>query len=78
MENFRWYNRGLTNAPLTDGEYPVEFLYREVLSKDQLLEMLSFFLVRVPEHDAEDDKRRASSVHHLAALSPEPHGAEGG
>ena len=37
-------------------EYPVEFLYREVLSKEQLLEALSFFLVRVPKREAEEDK----------------------
>ena len=30
-ENFRWHNTGLTNEPVTKGEYPVEFLYREVL-----------------------------------------------
>ena len=57
VENFRWHNSGLSNAPLTQGEYPVEFLYREVLSMDQMLEMLSFFLVRVPEQAAEDDKQ---------------------
>ena len=58
VENFRWHNMGLTNEPLSKGgkEYPVEFLYREVLSRDQLLEMLSFFLVRVPERDADEDK----------------------
>ena len=56
VENFRWHNTGLTNTPQTNGEYPVEFLYREVLSKDQLLEMLSFFLIRVPKRDAEEDK----------------------
>jgi type I restriction enzyme R subunit len=57
-QNFRWHNTGLTNESVTkDGsEYPVEFLYREVLAKDQLLEALSFFLVRVPQRDAEDDK----------------------
>ncbi len=55
-ENFRWHNMGLTNTPMNAHEYPVEYLYREVLSKDQLLEALSFFLVRVPERDAEDDK----------------------
>ncbi len=55
-ENFRWHNMGLTNAPLTDGEYPVEFLYREVLSKDNLLECLAFFLLYVPKQDAVDDK----------------------
>ncbi len=57
-QNFRWHNTGLTNAAITkDGsEYVVEFLYREVLAKEQLLEALSFFLVRVPQRDAEDDK----------------------
>ena len=63
-ENFRWHNMGLTNTPTNADEYPVEFLYREVLSQDQLLEALSFFLVRVPERDAEDDKpaRPASTI----------------
>ncbi len=55
-ENFRWHNSGLTNTPQTYGEYPVEFLYREVLSKDHLLEALSFFLVRVSKRDAEKDR----------------------
>ncbi len=56
-ENFRWHNTGLTNSPQTSpDEYPVEFLYREVLSKDHLLEALSFFLVRVPRREAEEDK----------------------
>jgi type I restriction enzyme R subunit len=55
-ENFRWHNMGLTNTPTNPDEYPVEFLYREVLSQEQLLEALSFFLVRVPERAAEDDK----------------------
>ena len=56
-QNFRWHNTGLTNTPQTATEYPVEFLYREVLAKDQLLEALSFFLVHVPQRDAEDDKQ---------------------
>ena len=60
-ENFRWHNTGLTNTPTNPDEYPVEFLYREVLSKDQLLEALSFFLVRVPEREAEDDKPERSA-----------------
>ena len=57
-QNFRWHNTGLTNEAVTkdSNEYPVEFLYREVLAKDQLLEALSFFLVRVPQRDAQDDK----------------------
>lgn len=64
-KNFRWFNTGLTNEPLTEGEYPVEFLYREVLSKERLLEALAFFLVYVPKHDAVDDKpeRSAFTLH---------------
>lgn len=63
-ENFRWHNMGLTNTPTHADEYPVEFLYREVLSQDQLLEALSFFLIRVPARDAEGDKpaRSASTL----------------
>ncbi len=63
-ENFRWHNMGLTNTPTNANEYPIEYLYREVLSQEQLLEALSFFLVRVPEREAEDDKpmRTASTI----------------
>ncbi|MDQ3605484.1 MAG: DEAD/DEAH box helicase family protein, partial [Gemmatimonadota bacterium] len=55
-ENFIWHNTGLVNTPQTKDEYPVEFLYREVLSNDQLVEALSSFLVRVPRREAEDDR----------------------
>jgi type I restriction enzyme R subunit len=63
-QNFRAHNMGLTNTPTNVDEYPVEFLYREVLSREQLLEALSFFLVRVPDREAEDDKpaRPASTI----------------
>lgn len=63
-ENFRWHNMGLINTPTNPNEYPIEYLYREVLSQDHLLEALSFFLVRVPEREAEDDKpaRPASTI----------------
>ena len=54
--NFRWHNMGLSNSPQNPDEYPVEFLYRDVLSREELIEALSFFLVRVPHRDAEDDK----------------------
>lgn len=57
VENFRWHNTGLRNEPITKGEYPVEFLYREVLSKESLLEALSFFLVYVPKREAEGDRQ---------------------
>jgi type I restriction enzyme R subunit len=64
VENFRWHNTGLINTPTNPDEYPVEFLYREVLSREQLLEALSFFLVRVPKREAEEDKpeRPASTI----------------
>jgi len=55
-ENFRWFNTGLNNNPITPGEYPVEFLYREVLSQDRLLQDLAFFLIRVPKRDADEDR----------------------
>lgn len=63
-ENFRWFNSGLTNKALTEGEYPVEFLYREVLSKDSLLESVSFYLVRAPKQEAREDRpeRPASTI----------------
>jgi len=54
--NFRWFNTGLNNQPLSEGEYPVEFLYREVLGKDRLLEALAFLLVHVPERSALDSQ----------------------
>ncbi|MEW6708213.1 MAG: DEAD/DEAH box helicase family protein [Candidatus Riflebacteria bacterium] len=56
IENFRWYNMGLTNRPINDAEYPVEFIYREVLSPAHLFEMLSFFLIRVPHQAAEENR----------------------
>jgi len=55
-DNFRWFNSGLVNRPITEGEYPVEYLYREVLSPERLLEALSFFLVYVPPREAKDDQ----------------------
>ena len=55
-KNFRWFNTGLTNQQLTEGEYPVEFLYREVLSKNNLLEAVSFYLVQAPKQEAAEDR----------------------
>jgi type I restriction enzyme R subunit len=48
---FLWYNAGLVNVPQTEGEYPVEFFYRDVLAKENLLKALSFYLVHVPKKD---------------------------
>ncbi|MBI5797161.1 MAG: type I restriction endonuclease subunit R, partial [Planctomycetes bacterium] len=53
---FRWHNSGLTNKADNEKEYPVEFLYRDVLSKDSIMEALSFFLVYVPKSEAAEDK----------------------
>lgn len=61
-QNFRWFNTGLTNTPATAGEYPIEFLYREVLSKDHLLEALSFFLVYAPKREAKEDVPERAAV----------------
>lgn len=54
--NFRWFNTGLINQAQTKGEYPVEFLYREVLSKDSLLEAVSFYLVQASKQEAAEDR----------------------
>ena len=55
-KNFRWYNMGLTNEAFTEGEYAVEFLHREVLSQQSILEALSFYLVHVPEREADEER----------------------
>ena len=55
-KKFRWFNTGLTNKADTEGEYPVEFLYREVLSKDSLLEAVAFYLVHAPKQEASEDR----------------------
>lgn len=55
-QNFLWFNSGLTNEPITKGECPVEFLYREVLSKDRILEALSFYLIHVPKREGAGDR----------------------
>lgn len=56
VENFRWYNSGLSNSAQSDAEYPVEFLYREVLAPDQLLEQLAVFLIHVPARAQTHDR----------------------
>ncbi len=61
-ENFHWHNTGLTNTAVTEGEYPVEFLYRNVLSPDGILEALSFYLIYVPHQDATDDTPERPAV----------------
>ena len=47
--NFRWFNTGLINTPISQGEYPVEFLYREVLSTESIRHALG---ITIPDwHD---------------------------
>ena len=58
-DNFRWHNQGLVNEAHSEDEYPVEFLYDEVLAPENLLEDIAFFLVRVPEKpETEKDPAR--------------------
>ena len=58
-DNFRWHNQGLINEAHSEDEYPVEFLYDEVLAPENLLEDIAFFLVRVPEKpETEKDPAR--------------------
>ncbi|MEM8782207.1 MAG: DEAD/DEAH box helicase family protein, partial [Planctomycetota bacterium] len=54
--NFLWFNTGLTNQAQTDGEYPVEFLYREVLGRESLLRAVAFDLVYAPKQAATLDR----------------------
>jgi len=46
--NFRWFNSELVNKAETDGEYPVEHLYRHALSKENIAKYLEHYLVFVP------------------------------
>jgi len=54
IENFMPFNMGLDNAPLSKGEYAVEYLYSEVLSREAIMRYLSFFLVYVPKNEKHD------------------------
>ena len=54
--NFRWFNTGLTNKAEHADEYPVEFLYREVLGKESLLRAIAFDLLYVPKQEASAGK----------------------
>ncbi len=61
--HFRWHNMGLKNEPITQKtEYPVEFLYRDVLSKESILQALSFYLIYVPHKEAEANKPEQAAV----------------
>lgn len=49
--NFCWFNAALTNLAETEGEYPVEHLYRHALSPDNIALYLERYLVYVPAKD---------------------------
>lgn len=53
--NFQWFNEGLMNQPEVETEYPVEYLYKKALSKDQVLGYISFYLIYVPGEDKIDE-----------------------
>ena len=57
-DNFIWFNQDLENEAITKGEYPVEYIYKEVLSFNAILSYLSFYLVYVPK----DEKNEAFSI----------------
>lgn len=46
--NFRWFNAQLVNKAETNGEYPIEHLYRHALSKENIAKYLEHYLVFVP------------------------------
>jgi type I restriction enzyme, R subunit len=48
-DNFQWFNSNLVNEAKTKGEYPVEYIYADALTKDKILEYLEFYLIYVPE-----------------------------
>lgn len=50
-KNFRWFNAQLVNKSETEGEYPVEHLYRHALSKENIAKYLEHYLVFVPAEE---------------------------
>lgn len=47
-KNFLWFNAQLINKAETDGEYPVEHVYRYAFSKENIVKYLEHYLVFVP------------------------------
>ncbi|RJE72819.1 DEAD/DEAH box helicase family protein [Reichenbachiella sp. MSK19-1] len=52
---FRWFNASLNNKAETEGEYPVEHVYRHALSPDNIAHYLEHYLVFVPAKPIKDD-----------------------
>lgn len=46
-DNFRWFNAGLYNQSETEGEYPVEHVYRHALSPENITKYLEHYLLLV-------------------------------
>jgi len=55
FKNFWWFNASLTNKSETEGEYPVEYIYRHVLSKENICHYIEHYLVFVPAVEKQDD-----------------------
>lgn len=53
-ENFLWFNQDLENISDTKNEYPIEYIYKDVLSFDSILSYISFYLVYVPQTDKKE------------------------
>jgi len=54
-KNFRWFNAQLRNQAETEGEYPVEHLYRHAFSPQSICQYLEHFLVQVPTTQVIDE-----------------------
>ena len=47
-KNFLWFNAQLVNKAETNGEYPIEHVYRHAFSKENIVKYLEYYLVFVP------------------------------
>ena len=54
-ERFLWFNAALTNKAETEGEYPVEHVYRHTLAPDNVADYLEHYLVHVPAKEKHVD-----------------------
>lgn len=52
---FMWFNSALTNTADTEGEYPVEHLYRDSLSLESITSYLERYLIFVPAVEKIDE-----------------------
>jgi type I restriction enzyme R subunit len=60
-KNFRWFNTSLNNKAETEGEYPVEHVYRYALSPENICHYLEHYLVFVPSKQEEVEKGELKS-----------------